>query len=87
MFHSQAAVGLALLPVAWAASDRAASDRAASDPEATPCDRGSRADFVRHFPAGWSRDTVPDFLAAAARVLARVKSRWQSSVLSARAAR
>jgi hypothetical protein len=74
MFHSQASIGLALLPVAWASNDQAATTRGSS---------GSRAEFDRHFPAGWSRDTVPDLPAAAASALARVKSRWQSSALAA----
>lgn len=74
MFHSHAWIGLALLPVTWASSDQAATTRA-------------RADFDRHFPAGWSRDTVPDLPAAAGSLLARVKSRWQSLVLAGRWAR
>jgi hypothetical protein len=74
MFHSQASIGLALLPVAWASNDQAATQRAGN---------GARADFDRHFPAGWSRETVPDLPAAAASALARAKSRWQSSSLVA----
>jgi len=74
MFHSQAAIGLALLPVAWASSDQAATRGAGS---------GARADGDRHFPVGWSRETVPDLPAAVASALARVKSRWQSSSLAA----
>jgi hypothetical protein len=73
MFHSQASIGLALLPVTWASDDQAATAQRTRP----------RADFDRYFPAGWSRDTVPDLPAAAASVLARVKSRWQSSPLAA----
>jgi hypothetical protein len=70
MFHSQASIGLALLPVAWASNDQAATSR-------------PRADFDRYFPAGWSRDTVPDLPAATTSALARMKSRWQSTALAA----
>jgi hypothetical protein len=79
MFHSQAWIGLALLPVAWASRDSASNDQAATSRARS----GARADLDRHFPAGWSRDTVPDLPAAAASALARVKSRWQSSAVAA----
>jgi hypothetical protein len=84
MFHSQASIGLALLPVAWAAREQASRDPSPNDQAATiRAGSGARADFDRHFPAGWSRETVPDLPAAAASGLARVKSRWQSSTLAA----
>lgn len=72
MFHSQASIGLALLPVAWASDDQAATTRgellrAGPAPRSRP-----RADLDRYFPAGWSRDTVPDLPAAAASALRRL---------------
>ena len=73
MFHSQASIGLALLPLAWASDDQAATTRGSRP----------RADLDRYFPAGWSRDTVPDLPAAAASALARMKLRWQSTALAA----
>lgn len=79
MFHSQAAIGLALLPVAWASRAPASNDQAAT----TRVGNAARTDFDRYFPAGWSRETVPDLSAAATSALARMKSRWQSSDLAA----
>ena len=74
MFHSQASIGLALLPLAWASDDQAATTRGSRP----------RADLDRYFPAGWSRDTVPDLPAAAASALARMQSRWQGMAASLR---
>lgn len=82
MFHSQASIGLALLPVAWASNDQAATtggDLVRGGPAPRP-----RADLDRYFPAGWSRDTVPDLPAAAASALARMLARWQSTAASVR---
>lgn len=46
MVHSSAAIGLALLPVAWAASDSAAHGRSAGAAR-----RAAEEDLARYFPA------------------------------------
>jgi hypothetical protein len=89
MFHSpQAVIGLALLPMTWASST-AAEDRARSANAGEQ--RAREDDLVRYFPAGWTRESVPDWPAvgarAAAPLLRRVKSRWQASALAALLAR
>ena len=54
MFHPlQASVGLALLPMAWAASDRAREGRGMPP-------RARDEDLFRYFPAAYERDSVPD---------------------------
>jgi hypothetical protein len=61
MFHPpQAAIGLALLPVAWAADERARAEHVGSAP------RARDEDLSRYFPPGWSRDTLPDWPVIAA---------------------
>jgi len=94
MFHPpQAAIGLALLPMTWASST-APVDRPRTANGGAQFSRaeGSREDdLVRYFPAGWSRESVPDWPAvgarAAAPLLRRVTSRWQASRLAAPFAR
>jgi hypothetical protein len=55
MFHPpQAAIGLALLPMAWAAEERARAERGGLSGA-----RERDADLARYFPPGWQRDTVP----------------------------
>jgi hypothetical protein len=77
MFHPpQASIGLALLPMAWAASDRARAGGKAPE-------RARDDDLVRYFPAAWSRESVPDAPAAAASLLRRLAAAWQSSSLAA----
>jgi hypothetical protein len=78
MFHPPAAIGLALLPVAWAASDSALHGRSASAAR-----RAADEDLARYFPAGWQRESLPDWPAAAAPALRAVKSKWQASALAA----
>ena len=93
MFHSQAAIGLALLPMTWASSavpaDRPGVAHGAAQLSREECSR--EEDLARYFPAGWSRESVPDWPAvgarAAAPLLRRVKSRWQASELAALCAR
>ena len=81
MFHPpQASVGLALLPMAWAASDRARAGGKAAE-------RAHDDDLARYFPAGWSRESVPDAPAAAASLLRRLVAAWQHSSLAARGRR
>jgi hypothetical protein len=77
MSHPPAAIVLALLPMAWAASDAAAHARSTGAAR-----RAAEADLARYFPAGWQRDSLPDFPAAAAPVLRNVKSQWQVSALA-----
>jgi hypothetical protein len=56
MFHPpQAAIGLALLPVAWAADERARVEHVGS------ARREQDEDLSRYFPPGWGRDTLPDW--------------------------
>jgi hypothetical protein len=63
MFHSpQATIGLALLPMAWAASERLRAECGGSTP------RERETDLARYFPPGWHRETIPDWPVAAARV-------------------
>lgn len=67
MFHPPAAIGLALLPMAWASSDGAAERRS---PGAAR--RAAEEDLARYFPAGWQRESLPDWPAAAAPVVRNV---------------
>jgi hypothetical protein len=89
MFPSQAAIGLALLPMTWAANDAAANDPAADRPRVAngAAQRSQEDDLVRYFPAGWSRESLPDWPAVSAQAVApalrRVKSKWQDSVFAA----
>jgi hypothetical protein len=78
MFHPPAMIGLALLPMAWASSDRAADRR-----NADASRRAAEADLARYFPAGWQRESLPHWPAAAAPVVRNVNLKWQGSALAA----
>jgi hypothetical protein len=78
MFHPPAAISLALLPMAWASSDPAIDRRS---PGAAR--RAAEADLARYFPAGWQRESIPDWPAAAAPRVRNVNVRWHGSALSA----
>lgn len=78
MFHPpQAAIGLALLPVAWAASERAQIERGGS------ARREREDDLARYFPAGWSRQTVADWPVTVTSSARRMSSSWQRLLLGA----
>lgn len=78
MFHPpQAMIGLALLPVAWAASERAQAERGG------PAPREREDDLARYFPAGWRRQTVADWPVTVGSSAQRATARWQRSPLSA----
>jgi hypothetical protein len=78
MFHPpQAAIGLALLPVAWAANERSRSERGGQSWQER------EADLARYFPPGWHRETVPDWPVAVAPHVRGVASHWQGSGLGA----
>jgi len=62
----QAAIGLALLPVAWASSDSAAQRRGPGAGRRAP-----EEDLARYFPPGWQRESVPDWPAALAGLIQR----------------
>jgi hypothetical protein len=78
MFHHPAAIVLALLPMAWASSDSAAHGRSAGAAR-----RAAEEDLARYFPAGWQRESLPDWPVAAAPVLRNVQSKWRISALAA----
>jgi len=73
MFHPPEAIGLALLPMAWAASDSAAHGRSGSAAR-----RAAEEDLARYFPAGWQRESLPDRPAAAAPVASVLQSVLES---------
>jgi len=78
MFHPpQASVGLALLPMAWAANERARDGRGMPP-------RANDDDLVRYFPAAYERDSLPDAPRALGAWLRRVASAWQASALASR---
>lgn len=68
-----AALGLALLPVAWAASERARAERGVS------ASLRQEEDLSRYFPPGWQRETVPDWPAAVGSSSRGVLQRWRAS--------
>lgn len=76
MFHPpQAAIGLALLPMAWAADERARAERGG------PAPRQREDDLSRYFPAGWRRATVPSWPVTKLSRATRVASLWRGSRL------
>ena len=79
MFHPpQAAIGLALLPVAWAAAERARAERGG------PAPRERDPDLARYFPPGWQRETLPDWPARVSSSASRATARWHGSRLGIR---
>jgi hypothetical protein len=73
----QAAIGLALLPEAWAASERGQAERRG------PAPREREDDLARYFPAGWSRETLADWPVTVASSARRMSSSWQGLLLGA----